>query len=134
VFEGYCPPHYLDMRAAVEDFAERKFGPGEPFHPDTPGPWKENARVRSSVQVHSEEFKECVALMAQHIYECFGKFSCTVASIFVLTYLQVHHLELEFYNHHFRAGAYLPTPAEHMHRSANKGFSRKYGSGCTSLM
>jgi hypothetical protein len=37
VFEAYCPPHYPDMAAAVEAFAERKFGPGGPFHPGTPG-------------------------------------------------------------------------------------------------
>jgi hypothetical protein len=60
VFEGYCPPHYPDMRAAVEAFAERKFGRGGPFHPDTRGPWKESSRVRASAEVHSEEFKECV--------------------------------------------------------------------------
>jgi hypothetical protein len=28
VFEAYCPPHYPNMAAAVEAFAERKFGPG----------------------------------------------------------------------------------------------------------
>jgi hypothetical protein len=33
VFEGYCPPHYPDLRAAIEAFSERKFGPGGPFHP-----------------------------------------------------------------------------------------------------
>ncbi len=116
VFEGYCPPHYPDMRAAVDAFAERKFGPGGPFHSDTPGPWKESSRVRSSAQVHSEEFKECVAIMAQYIYDRFGKFPGTVPSIFVLTYLQAHHLELEFYDHHFGPGAYLQTHAEHMSR------------------
>jgi hypothetical protein len=116
VFEGYCPPHYPDMRAAVEAFAERKFGPGGPFHPDTPGPWKESSTVRSSAQVHSEEFKECVAVMAQHIYDRFGKFPGTVPSIFVLTYLQAHHLDLEFYDHHFGPGAYLKTHADHMAR------------------
>jgi hypothetical protein len=63
--------HYPDMRSAVEAFADRKFGPGGPFHPDTPGPWKESSRVRASAEVHSEEFKECVALQAQHIYDRF---------------------------------------------------------------
>ena len=117
VFEGHCPPHYSDMRAAVEAFVERKFGPGGPFHPDTPGPWKESTRVRGSAQVHSEEFKECVAIMAQYIYDRFGKFPGTVPSIFVLTYLQAHHLELEFYDHYyFGPGAYLRTHADHMAR------------------
>ncbi|HLE28157.1 MAG TPA: hypothetical protein VI793_08575 [Anaerolineales bacterium] len=116
IYEGYCPPHYPDMRAAVEAFALRKFGLGGPFHPDTPGPWKESARVRGSAQIHSDEFKACVALMAQHIYDRFGKFPGHVPSIFVLTYLQAHHLDLEFYDQHFTPGAYLHTHAEHMAR------------------
>ncbi|HEU4481122.1 MAG TPA: hypothetical protein VFS18_04490, partial [Actinomycetota bacterium] len=74
VFEGFCPPHYPDMRAAVEAFTERKFGEGGPFNAKTPGPWKESARVRSSALVHSEEFKDCVATMAQYVYDTFGKF------------------------------------------------------------
>jgi hypothetical protein len=114
VFEGYCPPHHTDMRAAVEGFVQRKFGPGGPFHSDTPGPWKENLRVRSSAQVHSEEFKACVTLQAQYVFDRFGKFPGTVPSIFSLMYLQAHHLDLEFYDHHFRPGAYLKTHAEHL--------------------
>ncbi len=116
VFEGYCPPHFSDMRTAVEAFVKRKFGRGGPFDPDTPGPWKESAKVRGSAQVHSEEFKECVALMAQYVYDRFGKFPGTVPSIFILTYLQAHHLDLEFYDHYFKAGAYLRTHAGHMAR------------------
>jgi hypothetical protein len=116
VFEGYCPPHYPDMRAAVEAFVQRKFGPGGPYHADTPGPWRESAQVRASAQVHDEEFKACVALQAQYVYDRFGKFPGTVPSIFSLMYLQAHHLDLEFYDHHFKPGAYLHTHAEHMAR------------------
>ncbi len=114
VMEGFCPPHYSDMRAAVEAVAERKFGPGGPFHPGTPGPWKDSAGVRSAAEVHSEEFKDCVALQAQYIYDTFGKFPATVPSIFVITYLQAHHLDLEFYDTFYRPGAYLETHARHM--------------------
>ena len=116
VFEGFCPPHYPDMRTAIDAFVQRKFGPGGPFNPNTPGPWKESSRVRGSAQVHSEEFKACVALMAQYIYDRFGKFPGTVPSIFILMYLQVHHLDLEFYDHYFKPGAYLRTHAEHVAR------------------
>jgi hypothetical protein len=116
VFEGHCPPHHPDMRAAVEAFAERKFGPGGPFHPDTPGPWRESARVRSSAQAHAEEFKACVATMAQYVLDRFGKFPATVPSIFALTYLQAHHLDLGFYDELFGPGAYLATHARHMER------------------
>ncbi len=114
VFEAHCPPHFADLRAAVEAFAERKFGPGGPFHPETPGPWKESARVRGSAQAHPEEFKECVALQTQYVYDRFGKFPGTVPSVFCLTYLQAHHLDLAFYDHYFSEGAYLHTHADHM--------------------
>jgi hypothetical protein len=114
VLEGHCPPHFPDMRAAVESVAERKFGAGGPFNKETPGAWKDSAKVRGAAEVHSEEFKECVALQAQYTYDTFGKFPGTVPSIHVLMYLQAHHLELDFYDQHFEPGAYLSTHADHM--------------------
>jgi len=114
VFEGSCPPHYKSMRDAVNAVVERKFGKGGPFHADTPGPWKESSRIRTSAQVHSEEFKECVAVMADHIYNRFEKFPGSVPAIFILMYLQAHHLDLEFYDKNFNEGAYLNTHKDHM--------------------
>jgi hypothetical protein len=116
VMEGYCPPHYRDMRVALEALCERKFGPGGPFHQDTPGPWKETRKVRSSAQVHDEAFRACVALQAQYIFDTFGKFPGTVPSMFLITYLQAHHLDLEFYDKFYKPGAYLKTHAQHMSR------------------
>ncbi|MBN2316477.1 MAG: hypothetical protein JXM79_21295 [Sedimentisphaerales bacterium] len=116
VMEGYCPPYYPDMQAAVDAVCERKFGSGGPFHPDTPGPWKDSAKVRSAAQVHDERFKECVALQAQYVYETFGKFPGTVPSMFLIMYLQAHHIDLEFYDEFYKTGAYLKTHAEHMAR------------------
>jgi hypothetical protein len=114
VFEGFCPPHYTDMRAAVEALHLRKFGPGGPFHPDTPGPWQDSPKVRGSAMPYDEEFKDCVTLIAQYVWDNFGKFPGTVPSIWVLTYLQAHHLDLEFYDRYFKPGAYLQTHADHM--------------------
>jgi hypothetical protein len=123
VFEAHCPPHVPDMRAAVEAVTQRKFGQGGPFNRDTPGPWKDSPRVRGAAEVHSEEFKECVALQAQYVYDHFGRFPGTVPSVHVLMYLQAHHLDLDFYDAHFSPGAYLDTHARHMaswHRGASK--------------
>jgi hypothetical protein len=114
VLAGYCPPHYPDMRAAVEAAHQRKFGPGGPFHPDTPGPWRNTAAVRRAAEPHSERFRACVALQAQYLYDTFGKFPATVPSIFCMTYLQAHHLDLKFYDHFYKPGAYLHTHANHM--------------------
>jgi hypothetical protein len=116
VFEAYCPPHHADMAAAVEAFTVRKFGPGGPFNRDTPGAWSDSPSVRGSAQVHDDEFKACVALQAQYIFDMFGKFPGTVPTVFILNYVQAHHLDLNFYDRFFKPGAYLRTHAEHIPR------------------
>jgi hypothetical protein len=116
VFEAYCPPHYPDMETAVEAFAERKFGPGGPFNRDTPGAWSDSPGVRGSAEVHDDEFKACVALQAQYVFHTFGRFPGTVPTVFIMNYVQAHHLELDFYDRFFKPGAYLRSHAEHMER------------------
>jgi hypothetical protein len=116
IFEAFTPPHYPDMRAAVDAFCERKFGRGGPFHPDTPGPWKDPRRVRAAAAPHNEEFRRLIALQAQYVYDTFGKWPATVPSVFVLMYLQTHHLDLEYYDELFEPGAYLKSHAEHFAR------------------
>ncbi len=51
--------------------------------------------------------------MAQYVFDRFGKFPGTVPSILILTYLQARHLDLEFYDKHYSAGAYLEAHARH---------------------
>ncbi|NLF31037.1 MAG: hypothetical protein GX591_09145 [Planctomycetes bacterium] len=114
VMEGFCPPHHATMRDAVEAVCRRKFGPGGPFHPQTPGPWKDTPAVRGAAEVHGERFRRCVAHQAQYVYDAFGKFPGTVPSIYALMYLQAQHLDLDFYDRFFAPGAYLATHAEHM--------------------
>lgn len=114
VFEGYCPPHYRNMRDAVEALAKRKYGEGGVYNEGTPGAWKNSAAVRGNAHRASEDFKECVALQAQYIYDTYGKFPATAPSIFAFMYLQAHHLDLSFYDHYFKPGAYLSTHADHM--------------------
>jgi hypothetical protein len=116
VFEAFCPPHHADMAAAVEAFAERKFGAGGPFNPRTPGPWTDSPGFRGSAQVHDEQFKACVTLQAQYVLDTFGKFPGTVPTLFILNYVQAHHLDLEFYDRFFQPGAYLRSHADHMQR------------------
>ncbi len=120
VYEGFCPPHFPNMRAAVDAFVERKFGPGGPFHPETPGPWQESAQIRGSIVPHDDEFKACVAHMAQFVYDRFGKFPATVPTIFAGPYLQAHHLDLDFYDQYFTAGSYLQSHRDHMIKWHNK--------------
>ncbi len=114
IFEAFCPPHYRNMREAIDALIERKFGEGGVYNIETPGAWKDSAKVRGSVNPISEEVKDCAALQAQYIYDTYGKFPATIPSIFLLTYLQAQHIDLDFYDHYFKAGAYLSTHKNHM--------------------
>ena len=113
IFEGHCPPHFKDMRAAVEAVVKRKFGSGGPFNTKTEGPYKESAAIRGSAAPIGEEFVDCVTTMAQYIHDKFGRFPATVPAIFTMMYLQAHQLDTGFYDEHFTSGAYLKTHAEH---------------------
>jgi hypothetical protein len=116
IFEAMCPPNFTDMRSAVEALAFRKFGKGGPFHPDTPGVWKDTRQVRTSPQGYTDEFKDCVTLQAQYVFDKFGKIPATSPSLLCLMYLQAHHLDLDFYDHYFDPGAYLQTHKDHMEK------------------
>lgn len=113
-FHAFCPPHFPSMADAVEAVCQRKFGPGGPYHPDTPGPWLKSSAVRAAAQPHDERFKACVTLQCQYTLDGWGKFPGTVPSVWVMNFLQAQHLDLGFYDHHFKPGAYLETHRRHM--------------------
>ena len=112
-FQAFCPPHYPTMADAVEAFAQRKFGPGGPYHPATPGAWTESSAIRASAEPYSDEFKACVTLQCEYTLGTWGKFPGTVPSVWVMNVLQAQHLDLDFYDRFFRPGAVLDTHRRH---------------------
>ncbi len=116
VYEGLCPPYYPDMHAAVQAFADRKFGTGGAYQPESGGPWKDSAGVKKSVAPYSQEFIDCMSEVAQYIYQKHGKFPGTRTTLVLPGYVQAVHLETEYYDTHFEPGAYLPSHADHMKR------------------
>jgi hypothetical protein len=116
IYEALCTPNYPDMRAAVETFVERKFGPDGAYNPDKPGPWKDSLGVKSTVKPYEPEFKDCMTEVAQYIYEKYGKFPGNRTTIMMPGFVQAHHLDTGFYDTYYKDGAYLETHANHMKR------------------
>jgi hypothetical protein len=114
VYEALCPPYFPDMRAAVEAFVERKFGPHGAYDPDGPGPWRESRRVKGTVAPYSDEFVDCMAEVARYMYEKFGKFPGVRSTIMLPGAVQAHHIDTDFYDSHYSEGAYLPSHADHL--------------------
>jgi hypothetical protein len=59
------------MREATEALTKRRFGEGAVYNIETPGAWKDSAKVRSRPNPITEEVTECIALQAQYIYNIF---------------------------------------------------------------
>ena len=114
-FETLSPPHVASVADGVAKLVDRKFGPGGPSHPDTPGPWSDTSRVRSSA-LPPDGIAELVTAQASYIYDTFGKLPGTVPTVHVLMYLQAQHLDTDFYDEFYGSGAYLATHAEHQAR------------------
>ena len=62
----------------------------------------------------ADELKELVVSQVQYLYDTYGKFPATVPSIFLLTYIQAQHIDLDFHDHYSKTGAHLNTHKYHM--------------------
>ncbi len=114
VYEALCPPYYPDMHAATKEFVERKFGPGGAYDPEVPAPWRDSAFVKSIVARYSTDFVDCIAEVAQYIYEKYRKFPGIRTTIMLPGFVQAHHIDMDFYDTHYRPGAYLETHEKHL--------------------
>ncbi len=115
-YQAYCPPYHTDMRSAVRAYAAHKFGQGGTYDSETAGPFSDSRGVKGSVVVHSEEFVDCMAEVAQYVYDKHNKFPGTAPTILMGPYVQAQHLDTDFYDAHFREGAYLDTHKQHLAR------------------
>jgi hypothetical protein len=116
IYEALCPPYYPDMRAAVKVFVERKFGEGGAYDRRRGGPWKNSEAVRQSVEPYSEELVDCLGEIAQYVHDKHGKFPGTITTIVLPGFVQAQHIDTDYYDAHYRPGAYLQTHADHMKR------------------
>jgi len=115
-FEALCPPYVSDMRQAVEIFVQRKFGPEGAYDARSPGPWRDAPAVKQGVTPYSDEFVDALGEVAQYVYDAYGRFPNTFGTIVLSGYVQAVHLDTDFYDAHYRPGAYLATHAQHMER------------------
>jgi hypothetical protein len=115
VFEAYCPPFFPDMDAAV-DAVLRSYARNAAVE-DPPVAkaflMSEPEHRRSTVSV-SEEGIACTKAVCNYIHETYGRFPGNLDAMHLMWFLQAHHLDTDFYDRFFRAGAYGPTHAAHL--------------------
>lgn len=109
LIKGMCPPYYETMDAAVDDVMAAKFGPA--------GIYKDKAlfdriyrdgfgeRYLAEAAEYGGEVVECVRAVCNYIYDTHGRFPAHCEAIHAPgIWLQVHHVEIEYYDRYFRRG------------------------------
>jgi len=110
VFEASCPPYYPTMDAAVDAVF-------------SPTPREASAAVphRMSDEEHrvgtvrvSAEGLACTKAVCSYIYDTYGRFPGTTDAMHLMSVMQMHHIDTDYYDRFFGNGAYGPTHAAHM--------------------
>ena len=116
VLEGYCPPYYKDMDAAIDAVVAEKFGRDGIYTPDAgrEAPFLDKNEFIAAVPRYSDKLVQCVKDIANYIYTTYGRFPMQVPTMGISNvWCQAHHLDLDFYDKFYPAGAYSQSQAEH---------------------
>jgi hypothetical protein len=114
VFQAYCPPFFPDMDAAVDAVLAPMSRNTAVARPHGPVPYLiSDAGHRDGTVEISDEGIACTKAICNYIQETYGRFPGAVDAMHLMWFMQVHHLDTEYYDKFFRQGAYGHTHANH---------------------
>jgi hypothetical protein len=120
IFESYCPPYYRSMDDAVDAFFEKKFGPSSLFGADytglvpfEPGKWREKKPKYLSPP---KKRAEIVKAYMNYIYDTYGKIPAGMSPMTIPVWVQVHHVDVEFYDKYYVKGTVTEAQRQHLKR------------------
>jgi hypothetical protein len=117
LIRGMCPPYYQNMADAVDAVVAIKYGPGGIYQNRAyfDGIFRGDGgeRYLEEVPHYRPEVVDCVKDVCTYIHRTHGRFPAHVDAIYVPgVWIQVHHLDLEYYDKLFKNG-YTETHAKH---------------------
>jgi hypothetical protein len=116
IYEAYCPPYYKDMNEAVDAFVEKKFGRGGSHTAEYKGTtsFKDWKAIQSDFNIPSKTSIDQVKAICTYVYETYGRFPATTDTKLLPVWLQVHHLDLDFYDKNFAPELVTKAQRQHM--------------------
>jgi hypothetical protein len=110
VFEASCPPWHPTMDAAVDAFFARN-----PRATTAPVPHRMSEQEhRAGALRISAEGLACTKAVCNYIHETYGRFPGTTDAMHLMSVMQVHHIDTDYYDRFFGSNAYGPQHASHM--------------------
>ena len=106
----------LNGRVKVSQDARSVTSDSVTYDPATGGPFLRSSEIKATIKPYTQAQIECIGEMAQYIYSAYGRFPARFPTILLRVYTQAHHLDREYYDTFYGAGAYLHTHTDHMER------------------
>jgi hypothetical protein len=115
IFEGYCPPYYHTMADAVDAIVEKKFGSQGCFSAGYGGivPFKQWEKIQPEFVQPSPKAISMVKDYCTYVYETYGRFPATTDTMILPVWLQVHHLDIDFYEKYMNKELLTETHRRH---------------------
>jgi nitroreductase len=118
IFQAYCLPYFPSMDAAVDAVLApmlRKSAAWAEVGQAGAVPYRmSGAEHREGTVEISAEGIACTKAICNYIFDTYGRFPGGVDAMHLMWFFQAHHLDTDYYDRFFRAGAYGPTHAAHM--------------------
>jgi hypothetical protein len=118
VFQAYCPPYFPSMDAAVDavltPLLRQSAGSAKPVEPKHAPYLMSGAEHRNAAVEITDDGIECTKAICNYIYETYGRFPGSLDAMHMMWFMQAHHLDIDYYDRHFRSGAYGPSHAAHL--------------------
>jgi hypothetical protein len=116
IYEAYCPPYYKDMNEAVDAFVDKKFGGSGSHTAEYKGvkSFKDWKTVQSDFHIPSKTSIDQVKAICNYVFDTYGKIPATTDTKLLPVWLQVHHLDLDFYDKFLAQGIVTEAERQHM--------------------
>jgi hypothetical protein len=116
IFEAYCPPYYKDMNEAVDAYVDRKLGRGGSLTAEYNGvePFKDWKSVQPDFHVPSKTSIDQVKAICTYVFDTYGKIPATTDTKLLPVWLQVHHLDIDFYDKNLAKGMVTVAQRQHL--------------------
>jgi len=116
IYEAYCPPYFKDMNEAVDAFVEKKFGRGGTHAAGYKGvtAFKDWSKVQPVFHVPSKTSIDQVKAICSYVFDTYGRIPATTDTKLIPVWLQVHHLDVNFYDKYLAPGMITEAHRQHM--------------------
>lgn len=119
VFETHHP-HYFNgsIDDAVDDVIERKWGDNGIFNPSRGelAPYKKPGQMEQAIPRTEPAYVECTKDILKAVWKKWGRLPVFADACLLTVMVQAHHLELGFYDEHYKDGAYTDRHRRHMEK------------------